>query len=701
MSRVTLCLALFLGVLVGLGGCGPLEPPPTLGPERDRLALSPAEVDAIATLLMLEDHRSFDAQRFGPLLGHPSDEVRRRAVTAAGRIGDRAAVPLLLGTLARDPRAPVRADAAFALGLLGDTSAAVIEGLRAAAPRDWRPVRPEETSVVVEVIGALGRIGGDRARTEVVDALRRAHGGQDVHARRIAAEGLLAIWKFPTGAGRTLSAIRFLDHPDPELRWRAALAVVRLGEAEGIGRLLPLLEDRDDRVRALAARGLGATLSDRAAVGEAALSALVSAASDPHPHVRINALRSLASYGDRAPLEPLVAALRDRDANAAVAAAEALGTLGDRALGPLSALIGDDAAPAPVRGMALTTLAARDPDAAVPHVATWAAGDRIQRYFAARALAHLGWGRAGDTLVQLARDTDPRVAVAATEAAGTLAGAEDLPVAERIALREVLADRAAGGVPPQQVPALRGLASFIQPADRDLLFQIYQTAVDDDRRRPVAVEALRALGALQADDPTVADAFFRRFDPPADRWVRRAAAAALGQGWGAPPAAVVAEDLEFYQGVVRALIQPALAEGRRPVAVIRTTHGEIRVELLPEEAPLTVYNFIRLANTGFYDDGVWHRVVPNFVLQDGAPAGDPTGGPGWTIRDELNRIRYLRGILGMALAGPDTGGGQWFITHSPQPHLDAGYTAFGRVVGGEAAMDRVVQGEAVLSVSVR
>jgi cyclophilin family peptidyl-prolyl cis-trans isomerase len=84
-------------------------------------------------------------------------------------------------------------------------------------------------------------------------------------------------------------------------------------------------------------------------------------------------------------------------------------------------------------------------------------------------------------------------------------------------------------------------------------------------------------------------------------------------------------------------------------------------------------------------------VVPNFVIQDGDPRGDGSGGPGYAIRDEINPLRYLRGTLGMALSGPDTGGSQYFITHSPQPHLDGGYTVFGRVTADMDAVDRVTQ----------
>ena len=87
--------------------------------------------------------------------------------------------------------------------------------------------------------------------------------------------------------------------------------------------------------------------------------------------------------------------------------------------------------------------------------------------------------------------------------------------------------------------------------------------------------------------------------------------------------------------------------------------------------------------------------MPNFVIQDGDPRGDGSGGPGTVIRDEINRRRYDRGALGMALSGPDTGGSQFFITHSPQPHLDGGYTVFGHVVTGWDVLDLIVQGDRI------
>jgi cyclophilin family peptidyl-prolyl cis-trans isomerase len=126
-----------------------------------------------------------------------------------------------------------------------------------------------------------------------------------------------------------------------------------------------------------------------------------------------------------------------------------------------------------------------------------------------------------------------------------------------------------------------------------------------------------------------------------------------------------------------------------PHAFIETSRGTVEIELTVLDAPQTAQNFIRLARKGFFDGLQIHRVVPHFVVQDGDSRGDGSGGPGYTIRDELNDRPYLRGTVGMALSDPDTGGSQFFITLSPQPHLDAKYTVFGRVVNGMEFVDRI------------
>jgi cyclophilin family peptidyl-prolyl cis-trans isomerase/HEAT repeat protein len=136
-------------------------------------------------------------------------------------------------------------------------------------------------------------------------------------------------------------------------------------------------------------------------------------------------------------------------------------------------------------------------------------------------------------------------------------------------------------------------------------------------------------------------------------------------------------------------------------AVLTTNRGVFTIELLPGDAPLTVDNFINLARSGYFDNLIVHRVVPNFVMQDGDPRGDGNGGPGWSIRCEVNMVPYGRGAVGMALSGKDTGGSQWFVTHSPQPHLDGGYTVFGHVDdAGMKVVDSIARGDRIVSVKI-
>ncbi|HNJ41813.1 MAG TPA: peptidylprolyl isomerase [Acidobacteriota bacterium] len=136
-------------------------------------------------------------------------------------------------------------------------------------------------------------------------------------------------------------------------------------------------------------------------------------------------------------------------------------------------------------------------------------------------------------------------------------------------------------------------------------------------------------------------------------------------------------------------------------ATLKTTKGNIELEFYLEDAPLTVYTFVNLAEKGYFDGLTFHRVVPNFVVQGGDPRGDGNGGPGFQIRCEINQQPYERGSVGMALSGKDTGGSQFFICHSPQPHLDGGYTVFGRVIDGIEVVDRITRGDQILRIEVQ
>jgi len=136
--------------------------------------------------------------------------------------------------------------------------------------------------------------------------------------------------------------------------------------------------------------------------------------------------------------------------------------------------------------------------------------------------------------------------------------------------------------------------------------------------------------------------------------------------------------------------------------VIKTEKGDMFVELYEQDAPKTVENFVKLAQSGFYTNLTFHRVIPNFVIQGGCPKGDGTGGPGYTIPCELSGDNQYhdRGVLSMAHAGRNTGGSQFFICHSRQntAHLDRNHTCFGKVVQGLEVIDNIRPGDKILEV---
>lgn len=137
-------------------------------------------------------------------------------------------------------------------------------------------------------------------------------------------------------------------------------------------------------------------------------------------------------------------------------------------------------------------------------------------------------------------------------------------------------------------------------------------------------------------------------------------------------------------------------------AQIETSKGIMVIELFEKDAPNTVANFEKLIKDGFYDGLTFHRVIPNFVLQGGCPHGSGTGGPGYTIKCELkdNPNKHERGSLSMAHAGRDTGGSQFFVCHSPQPHLDGNHTVFGKVIGGLEVVDDTRQGDVMEKLTI-
>ncbi len=154
--------------------------------------------------------------------------------------------------------------------------------------------------------------------------------------------------------------------------------------------------------------------------------------------------------------------------------------------------------------------------------------------------------------------------------------------------------------------------------------------------------------------------------------------------WNSPPAAQI-DPKETYH------------------ATIETDRGDIEIKFYPQHAPKTVNNFVFLAREGFYDGVTFHRVISNFMIQGGDPTGTGRGGPGYRFEDEFegNPLIHETGVISMANAGPNTNGSQFFITHSPQPHLDGRHTVFGKVTRGQDVVNAIRQGDVMNKVSIR
>jgi cyclophilin family peptidyl-prolyl cis-trans isomerase/HEAT repeat protein len=669
--RRLLCSA----ALLLLAGCAPAASPPPPAPTPP--TPSDAEISASARLLRLEDLREFIAPVLDSATSAASPLVRRRAALALGRLGDARGVRNLVPLL-RDPDASVAATAAFALGQLGDTASVAP---LAAALRDPR------AGVAAEAAYALGKLASPAAAVTRRALLPRADPSA---VPEPVGSALLAAWRSRRPADLE-PLLRWTTAPDPEVRWRAAYALTRRPDPRATPALRALASDADARVRAVAVRGLTAPLADSSGVGAAAvLPLLARALDDPDYAVRVNAARALGSYHDPAAAAALRAAVASGRPHLRVAAMESLGRIGRPAAstaGLLREIASREAEQVFLRQTALEALARVDSAAAAPVAAGLAADPRWRlRASAARALAAAA-GPLDPTLSRLVADADGRVSAAALDAALGAAGDS-----VRL-LRATLLERLSAPDVFVRATALGGLAKLADPATLPVLLDAYDRA-RRDTLDDAALAAVSAIAAAKQPGADPAAAFFARFDRSPDYLVRFRVRDAFGEdaagAWGDPLPIETGRTPEAYRDLVeRSLREPP------PEVEIVTDSGTIRVRLLAADAPTTVESFLRLAAAGYFDGQEWPRVVPNFVVQGGDPRGDTNGGPGYTIRDEVNPHRYGSGTVAMALSGPDTGGSQFFVTHSPQPHLDGTYTVFGELLDGQAVTQVILPGDVI------
>ncbi len=617
--------------------------------------------DSLMSLALWEDGRVTGNGKLFRYLQSQNPLMRQRAVEVIGRIQDPQDVSQLIPLLA-DPDERVVRETVFALGQLGSTAA--VTGLLEAR----HGASLEMQTAVAE---ALGKIGG----TEAVEALQEML--HAFHAQvRAAAALALARAADPLSAGALLVAIH---DPDPSVVSVVAYALEKIDSDRIAKTLIPVLKNEDPRVRAYAARTLGKKKTNEA-VGP-----LVALLSDPDPGVLINTIQALGlileDSKDKKAVEPLGTVLQTHPSHhVRQAAATALGQIRHK----------------------------QAKDYLVQSALDRSAGVRIESY---KALAKVLGDKSSMFLASGLNDGHDLVRAAVVESFGIAKDKTRLDFLITTAKKEKS--------PIIRSAAVRGLGNF----DKDDVSSVLIEKLDDEDC-VVATEAVTALGAT--GDKNAVSALIESYGNRTERMdvdvrleifrvlkemkaeeaegialaavedpdvrVRDAAAGLLEEINIEVPA--MKSDREFYEvnfdPARRAKL--SLPFGNRN-AVIETDYGAVEIELFGDDATQTAANFVSLAQSGFYENLTFHRVVPNFVIQGGCPRGDGWGDPGYTIRSEFNHYQYGRGYIGIAHAGKDTGGSQFFITLSPQPHLNGRYTIFGRVTSGMNAVDQIDQGD--------
>lgn len=699
MLRRSLRRGSLLLLLLQVVGCGspPPPPPPVISFDtkmswiirledqrilRDSAAPIPAPVPQGRRGIIVQPPPPPDLIR---LLTDDEARIRRRAAIAVGRVGIVEGVAPLVRLLQKDTDPEVRQMAAFALGLIGDRSA--VEPLRVALT-DPLPI------VAGRAAEALGLIG-DTGSAAAIGILVAAHAGA---AAAVAADDARAQIDPAADAFRlgvyALARLKSYDAlatsvlgPDglPRVRWwPAAYAFQRVEDKRAAPALRALAASDSAYTRTFAIKGLG-QLRDADALPS--ILPLIDAAHAASPLV-IEAIRAAGRIGDERAVKPLTTLLYTRDLNPMVRAETLL------ALGKTAGTVSEDAfidflgdrSPS-VRLAALQAMAERDADSFLIILS----GLDPDSHYSVRAglaaiLATKDPERSLPRLTPMLADADARV-IPAVLAALTKLKAPDIGkilidhlAKDDVAVRSAAASNIGEAKPAEGVEAL--IAAY-KRGEADLVIDT----------RAAALEALSKYGATAAV-PTLRTALGDK------DWAVRVKAAELLKTLDATieteQAIRPAPSGQSIDYASATLTIPSVS----PRAYIETEKGTIEIELDVLDAPITAQNFITLARRGYFDGISFHRVVPNFVIQGGDPRGDGEGGPGYTIRDELNQEPYLRGTVGMALAWRDTGGSQFFITHTPQPHLDARYTVFGRVIAGMEVVDLINQWDVVQRIRI-
>ena len=713
-------------------------------------AAAQIQTNVLVQIVKAEDERRFD-NVLETLMKSPNAKIRARAALAAGRIGNDAAIPALTNLLEKDSAEEVRATAAFALGEIESSKAAdaILKILKDTKNSDSVRARATEAAGKIAAANAKDEKSKDLGKA-ITDNLNFEELRGNAQSKDVVLFGLTAVLRARPEGGDAITA-KFLTAPDERIRIDAANTLTRLRAKNANETLRAMLKSDSSTVaRANAARALGA------AEDKDSLELLLNAAlTDADSRVRVSAIRSVAALKDKKPSEKLI----ERGTNLLAGykksnfktpsekselleIATALGRLlpnsdDKAAVGFLDDLRQADKYTSPETEIALARIAPKiyvssvirdadvffnqgDPRASsaalqgLGEIANLESNDETNavkssvRVFLVRLISNWLMENPKEKASRHAEMAIPDLirAFAAFKSENTSGILRPILEIEpdvfiRAAIVEVLADQASS---KENVEALEKAFDYSYLNDKfyndatlaimDALFKL-----DKNEASGVLIVALNSQDYLVRKKALdlLGDKDLQKDKPGIPTILETSLAKKRNQ--------VLPYSLNSKLGVLlNTNADYARAVSRRNgsvKAVLTTEKGAFTIDFAPEDAPLTIDNFIKLARAGYFNGLAVHRVVPNFVMQDGDPRGDGNGGPGWEIRCEINMLPYERGAVGMALSGKDTGGSQWFVTHSPQPHLDGGYTVFGRVSESDMkVVDSIVRGDKILSVKI-
>lgn len=696
-------------------------------------------------ILRAEDERRFDAV-LENFLKSPNPAIRRRAALAAGRIGDEKAIPAL-ALLLDDNSEEVKTMAAFALGETESAKAVapIVGYLQRLGLPDGFNAR------LLEAAGKVAAANPKDAQTAelgkaIVTNLDAEYKRRGEPNTDVVLAGITAILRARPVGGEEM-AMRFLDNRNPRIRADALNTLARLRSKTAVEKSRELLQkDTNPIVRANAARILA--FGEEKSVVDALLSA---ATKDEDSRVRVSAIRSLGSFKDAKIANALLTRTQTLLALYKIGSSKRFEfPPAKNELLEISTTLG-------------RLLAGSENKSAIDFLTQFDEADKYQSPEIQVAFAKIAPTKFSE-FQRNKKDSLKSAwqAVNATMAGiGELANAKDSP--EIISIKNQARSQAADYIRVQSAknlaedktlsnalsayaaykpndlseilrdalnhrdPIVRATVAGLmaeQPASKEnteaLKAAFSKSLLTDKRENDAQLAILDALAKL--DKKSSVGNFLTALDAP-DYPVRKKAFEILSDKELQKDFPGIASSLSRFAAQKKNLVLPyaplagtklgqvlnSRADYLRAIsrkngsvrAVLTTTKGNFTIEFFPEDAPLTVDNFIKLARSKYFNGLEVHRVVPNFVMQDGDPRGDGSGGPGWSIRCEINMIPYERGAIGMALSGKDTGGSQWFATHSPQPHLDGGYTVFGKVNETDMKIvDSIVRGDKILSVRI-